>query len=73
MRRSEIQTCSRCIYDSRIPRISFDEEGLCNYCRQYDQMMDEYPTGAKGLAIIEKEVEQAKKDGEENLMMLLLE
>jgi hypothetical protein len=60
---NEIQVCSRCIYDSRIPRISFDEEGVCNYCRQYDQMMEEYPTGAEGEKIIEKEVEQVKKDG----------
>ena len=59
----ELQVCSRCIYDSRIPRISFGEEGVCNYCKQYDQMMDEYPIGDKGLAIIEKEVELAKKDG----------
>ena len=62
-RKGEIQTCSRCIYDSRIPRISFDDEGVCNYCRQYDQMMAEYPIGSEGLAIIEKEVAQAKKDG----------
>ncbi len=59
----EIQVCIRCIYDSRIPRISFDEEGVCNYCRQYDQMMKEYPTGKKGEKIIAKEVEEAKKDG----------
>jgi N-acetyl sugar amidotransferase len=59
----EIQTCTRCIYDSRIPRISFDEDGVCNYCKQYEQMIDEYPTGKVGEDILLKEVEQAKKDG----------
>ncbi len=59
----EIQTCNRCIYDSRIPKITFDEDGICNYCAQYDQMMDEYPTGKEGEEIILKEVEAAKKDG----------
>ena len=59
----EIQVCKRCIYDDRIPRISYDEDGVCNYCLQYDQMMEEYPIGKKGLKILEKEVEQIKKDG----------
>ena len=25
-------TCKRCIYDDSIPVISFDENGVCNYC-----------------------------------------
>ena len=58
----DLQVCTRCIYDSRIPRISFDEEGVCNYCSQYDQMMDEYPIGDEGMAILEKEVDQVKKN-----------
>ena len=59
----EIQVCTRCIYDSRIPKISFNEDGVCNYCAQYDQMMEEYPTGEVGEEILAKEVEQVKKDG----------
>lgn len=60
---SEIQICSRCIYDSRIPKISFNNYGLCNYCEQYEQMIDKYPTGDKGMVTLEKEVQQVKKDG----------
>ena len=60
---SEIQICSRCIYDSRIPKISFNNYGLCNYCEQYEQMIDKYLTGDKGMATLEKEVQQVKKDG----------
>ncbi|MBC2704239.1 MAG: N-acetyl sugar amidotransferase [Desulfobacula sp.] len=60
---AEITVCKRCIYDSRIPRISFDNEGICDYCRQYDQMMEEYPIGQEGEKIIAQEVEQAKDDG----------
>ncbi len=59
----EIQTCSRCIYDNRIPKISFNSSGICNYCEQYDQMMKEYPIGCEGMKILEKEVERVKKDG----------
>ena len=61
---TEIQTCTRCIYDSRIPKISFNNEGICNYCEQYDQMMLEYPTGKEGMKILEQEVLKIKKDGE---------
>ena len=29
--------CSRCILPGTIPYISFDENGVCNYCREYDE------------------------------------
>ena len=44
----ENKTCTRCIYDERIPYISFDVNGVCNYCRQCDQLDKEYPTGKEG-------------------------
>ncbi|MBT1700917.1 N-acetyl sugar amidotransferase [Fulvivirgaceae bacterium PWU4] len=59
----EIRACKRCIYDERIPGISFDESGICNYCRQYEHMMTEYPTGEKGMAILQDYVDQMKRDG----------
>lgn len=59
-----LKTCTRCIYDERIPAISFDEEGICNYCRQYELMQQEYPTGEKGAAILQAYVDQMKKDGQ---------
>lgn len=58
-----MQTCTRCIYNSSIPKISFNSEGICNYCEQYDSMNLQYPTGEAGRKIIEAYVEQMKKDG----------
>ena len=29
--------CSRCILPETIPHISFDKNGVCNYCREYDE------------------------------------
>jgi N-acetyl sugar amidotransferase len=55
--------CTRCIYDDHIPYISFDAEGVCNYCRQYDQLEIEYPTGDKGRRILEEIVKKIKQDG----------
>lgn len=33
---SKIQVCTRCVLPSTFPGISFDEEGVCNHCRQYE-------------------------------------
>lgn len=55
--------CTRCIYDETVPNISFDEEGICNYCRQIDVLEAEYPTGAEGAARIQKMVDDMKAAG----------
>ena len=40
-----IRVCTRCIYDARVSAISFDVTGVCNYCRQLDELADLYKTG----------------------------
>lgn len=55
--------CSRCIYDETVPKISFDDEGVCNYCRQIDSIEAEYPTGAEGAARLQKMVDDMKAAG----------
>ena len=58
------QICTRCIYDSRVPYITFDENGVCNYCHQLDKLKSDYKTGTKeGEEEFRKIVEQIKKDG----------
>ena len=42
-----LRICSRCIYDERVPAIRFDDEGVCNYCRQVDQLKAQYGTGTE--------------------------
>lgn len=58
-----LQICSRCIYDERVPSIQFDEEGVCNYCRQVENLVEQYGTGkAKGeelFANILKDIRQS--------------
>ncbi len=50
----EFKTCTRCIYDEAMGGISFDNQGICNYCRQVDELMEVYGTGsAKGRAKLE--------------------
>lgn len=56
--------CSRCIYDETVPNISFDTaDGVCNYCRQIEGMEAEYPTGAEGLARLDKLVDDMRAAG----------
>jgi N-acetyl sugar amidotransferase len=53
---SDLRICTRCIYDSTIVGISFDERGVCNFCRQIEDLAQQYGTGApaggKALAAI---------------------
>src|SRR3954462_89945 len=58
-----VSYCNRCIYHSEIPAITFDEEGICNYCRQYNAMQNEYPTGREGQIRLEQMAAEIKKAG----------
>ena len=42
---NDLKICNRCIYDSSLPSISFDESGVCNYCNQIDDLNSEFGTG----------------------------
>lgn len=55
--------CTRCIYDSSVPNISFDEAGVCNYCRQIETLDQEYPTGAEGERRLAQMIDDMKKAG----------
>lgn len=41
------RVCTRCIYDDRVASISFDADGVCNYCAQIDRLKAEYGTGTE--------------------------
>ena len=58
-----LTVCRKCVCDERIPNITFDSEGVCNYCRIQEQMDAEYPTGAKGEQHLRELAEKIKKDG----------
>ena len=51
--------CSRCVYDDNIPYISFDKNGICNYCHQHDNLEKEYP---KDFNILLNIADKIKKD-----------
>lgn len=58
------QICARCIMDTSDPEISFDENGVCNHCRRFDEVSrsDWFPNeeGERRLAQI---VDTIKAEG----------
>jgi len=42
-----MKTCSRCIYNEKVPGITFDQEGICNYCIQIDTISSTFKTGTE--------------------------
>lgn len=55
--------CTRCLYDAYTPSITFDHNGVCNYCHMIDQLAEQYPTGNKGWKILKEIAGQIKREG----------
>jgi N-acetyl sugar amidotransferase len=55
--------CTRCVQDSTVPGIRFDEHGDCNFCHMHDKMVKIFPNGDKGQVIINKIVDKIKIKG----------
>jgi len=61
---SDIQICTRCIYDETLHGIFFDHEGVCNYCKMVESLGRQYGTGLeKGSCEFDKIVDSIKKSG----------
>jgi N-acetyl sugar amidotransferase len=61
---SEIMICSRCIYDETTPAISFDTNGICNYCNMVDALIEEYQTGKpEGESSLNKFIKEIQQKG----------
>jgi len=59
-----LKICKRCIYDETIPGITFNSDGICNYCEMIDSLKAEYKTGTKeGEEMFLKIVEEIKRKG----------
>lgn len=61
---SNFMICNRCIYDDSVPGISFNQQGICSYCQQIDDMLELYQTGKpEGEARLSKIINQIKDEG----------
>lgn len=63
MNKSE-QICKRCVMDTSIQSINFDNDGICNYCKDYEKRIkNEILKEPKRSQKLENVLEQIKKDG----------
>ena len=46
--------CKRCIMDTTAPNISFDDKGICNYCKTHDALDKSFPLNGNHIKIINK-------------------
>ena len=55
--------CARCVYDDHTPGIIFDENGVCQYCKQHDQLTEQYMvTGERRFEEIVAAIKQEGKN-----------
>lgn len=57
------QVCTRGVWDTTVPGIMFDENGVSNYSKIHDQLVAKYPRGEKGLQDWKIIVQQIKENG----------
>ena len=59
-----IKVCSRCIMDESAKEITFDNNGVCNFCHNYDNVLvNDVHTGKGGEEKLEKLIEEIKRKG----------
>lgn len=64
LKNSSFRVCTKCIYDERVNGITFDTDGVCNYCQQIDQLKLDYGTGtSKGDSRLAEIVQEIKNAG----------
>lgn len=58
------KVCSRCVMDTTDPEITFDDNGVCNHCRGFDEVTSKgwFPN-QEGARKLEEIVEKIKIDG----------
>jgi len=57
------QVCVRCVQDTSVPGISFDQNGVCSFCNLHDKMEILFPNGPKGKEILANIFRQIKESG----------
>jgi N-acetyl sugar amidotransferase len=56
-------SCARCILDSTFPHISFDAQGICNYCHSYNKSDKKFPLEPATEKRLMNIVEKIQKEG----------
>lgn len=61
----EYQICKKCIMDTSDPHIHFDEQGVCDYCNNFENIIKpSWHTDEKGAEELRQLATKIKKEGE---------
>lgn len=55
------QVCARCVLDTTVPGIRFDESGICQFCKTHDLLESNYPLGDEGKQRLSAVVEKIRR------------
>ncbi len=61
----EEKVCKRCVMDTTVPDIWFDEDGECKYCKIHDEMEHRHPLG-EGEVKLKHIIGKIKEAGKDN-------
>lgn len=53
--------CTRCLFDSTVPKIVFDKHGICSYCHLSDRLEHEYPISGEKIDSIVKQIKRNRR------------
>lgn len=59
----EYRQCTRCVLDTSVSDIIFDDNGVCNYCHDYVRVMSEAPQGKAAENEFKRLIDEIKKTG----------
>ena len=60
---SGYRQCSVCVMDTSAPDIRFDEAGRCNYCRDFEALLERMPSLAEREAVRDSLIAEIKRRG----------
>ena len=62
---SPIKTCNRCVMDTTDKKISFNQDGLCDYCQNFDKRIKSkiknYNKSSNKLSILSNKIREMVK------------
>lgn len=68
-----VKVCSRCIMDETAKEITFDDNGVCNFCHNYDNVLvNDVHTDKGGEEKLEKLIEKIKQKGKNSRYDVLI-
>jgi len=62
----EYRICTKCIIDTTVPGVKFDEKGECSFCKLHDKLDKMYPLNEEGQRIFEGIIEKIKTAGKKS-------